>query len=126
VYGRIAVYPLKLRIFKKTHSYLRFENADFCFFKSQYFKNAISNDPLSVIRFKIILLYTNRKRNARASSGVLLMFSWNGIDVIKKLHLCPFVWYSCNFLIKKITSIPFQENTRRCSSIPQIAMSSTP
>jgi hypothetical protein len=43
----------------------------------------------------------------------------NGIDVIKKLHLCPFEWHRCNFLIKKITSMPFEENTRRCSSIPQ-------
>jgi hypothetical protein len=30
------------------------------------------------------------KRNARASSGVLLVFFWHDIDVIKKLHLCPF------------------------------------
>jgi hypothetical protein len=57
-------------------------------------------------------------RNSRPSSGVLLMFSWNGINVIKKLHLCPFGWHSCNFLIKKIIFMPFQENTRRCSSIP--------
>ncbi|XP_062169529.1 exocyst complex component EXO70B1-like [Alnus glutinosa] len=37
------------------------------------------------------------KRNVRASSGVLLVFSWHGIDVIKKLHLCPFGWHRCNF-----------------------------
>jgi hypothetical protein len=43
----------------------------------------------------------------------LSMFSWNGIDVIKKLQLCPFGWHRCNFLIKKITSMSFQENTRR-------------
>jgi hypothetical protein len=43
----------------------------------------------------------------------LLVFSCNDIDVIKKLHLCPFRWHRCNFLIKKITSMPFQENTRR-------------
>jgi hypothetical protein len=54
-----------------------------------------------------------KKRNARTSSGVLLVFSYNGIDVITKLHLCPFGWHRCNFLIKKITSMPFQENTRR-------------
>jgi len=36
-------------------------------------------------------------RNARASSGVLLVFSWHDIDVIKKLHLCPFGWHRCNF-----------------------------
>jgi hypothetical protein len=47
----------------------------------------------------------------------LLVFSCNGIDVIKKLHLCPFGWHRCNFLIKKITTMPLQENTRRCSSI---------
>jgi hypothetical protein len=41
-----------------------------------------------------------RKMNARASLCVLLVFSWNGIDVIKKLH----------FLI---TSMSFQENTKR-------------
>jgi hypothetical protein len=52
-------------------------------------------------------------RNARTSPGVLLVFFCNGIDVIKKLHLCPFGWHRCNFLIKKITSMPFQENTRR-------------
>jgi hypothetical protein len=39
-------------------------------------------------------------KNARTSLGV-----W--------LHLCPFGWHICNFLIKKITSIPFQKNTRR-------------
>jgi hypothetical protein len=54
-----------------------------------------------------------KKRNARTSSGVLLVFSYNGIDVITKLHLCPFGWHRCNFLIKKITSMPFQENTKR-------------
>jgi hypothetical protein len=43
----------------------------------------------------------------------LLVFSCNDIDVIKKLHLCPFGWHRCNFLIKKITSMSFQENTRR-------------
>jgi hypothetical protein len=43
----------------------------------------------------------------------LLVFSCNGIDVIKKLHLCPFGWHICNFLIKKITSMPFQDDTRR-------------
>jgi hypothetical protein len=52
-------------------------------------------------------------RNARASPAVLLVLSWNGIDIIKKLHLCPFEWHRCNFLIKKITSMPSQENTRR-------------
>jgi hypothetical protein len=52
-------------------------------------------------------------RNARTSPGVLLVFSYNGIDVIKKLHLCPFGWHRCNFLIKKSTSMPLQENTRR-------------
>jgi hypothetical protein len=50
------------------------------------------------------------------------MLSWNGIDVIKKLHLCPFGWHKCNFLIKKnyIYAIlgEHQENTRRCSSTP--------
>jgi hypothetical protein len=43
----------------------------------------------------------------------LMVFSCNGIDVIKKLHLCPFEWHKCNFLMKKITSMPFQENTKR-------------
>jgi hypothetical protein len=57
--------------------------------------------------------HLQQMRNARASSGVLLVFSWDGIDVIKKLHLCPFGWHRCNFLIKKITSMPFQKNTRR-------------
>jgi hypothetical protein len=52
-------------------------------------------------------------RNARASSGVLLVFSWHGINVIKKLHLCPFGWHRCNFWIKKITFMSSQENTRR-------------
>jgi hypothetical protein len=46
-------------------------------------------------------------RNARTSPGVLLVFFCNGIDVIKKLHLCPFGWHR-----------EHQENTRRCSSIP--------
>jgi hypothetical protein len=41
------------------------------------------------------------------------VFSCNGINVIKKLHLCHFGWHKCNFLIKKITSMPSQENTRR-------------
>jgi hypothetical protein len=41
-------------------------------------------------------------RNARTSPGVLLMFSCNDIDVIKKLHVCPFGWHRCNFLIKKL------------------------
>jgi hypothetical protein len=50
-------------------------------------------------------------RNARISSSVLLVFSWNDIDVIKKLHLCPFRWHSYNFLIKKITFMSFQDNT---------------
>jgi hypothetical protein len=52
-------------------------------------------------------------RNARASSGVLLVFSWDGINVIfliQKLHLCHPKGYRCNFLI---TSMPCQENTRR-------------
>jgi len=39
------------------------------------------------------------------------VFSCNGINIIKKLHLCPFGWHKCNFLMKKITSMPFQENT---------------
>jgi hypothetical protein len=52
-------------------------------------------------------------RNARTSPGVLLVFFCNDIDVIKKLHLCPFGWHRCNFLIKKITSMPLQKNTRR-------------
>jgi hypothetical protein len=30
------------------------------------------------------------------------VFSWNGINVIKKLHICPFRWHRCNFLIKKL------------------------
>jgi hypothetical protein len=38
-------------------------------------------------------------RNARASSGVLLVFSWDGINVI--------------FFDSKIASMPCQENTRR-------------
>jgi len=53
--------------------------------------------------------------NARTSSGVLLVFFWNGIDVIfliKKLHLCHPKGYRYNFLI---TSMPFQENTRKTS-----------
>jgi hypothetical protein len=52
-------------------------------------------------------------RNARASPCVLLVFFYNGIDVIfliKKLHLCHPKGHRCNFLI---TSMPFQENTRR-------------
>jgi len=32
----------------------------------------------------------------------ILVFSWNDINVIKKLHLCPFGWHRCNFLIKKL------------------------
>jgi len=58
-------------------------------------------------------------RNVRTSPGVLLVFSCNdidvikSIDVIKKLHLCPFRWHRCNFLIKKITFISFQKNTKR-------------
>jgi hypothetical protein len=59
-----------------------------------------------------------KKRNIRTSPGVLLVFSCNGIDVIKKLHLCPFEWHKCNFLVERVTSMPFQENTKRCSSIP--------
>jgi hypothetical protein len=43
----------------------------------------------------------------------LMVFSYNGINVIKKLHLCPFEWHRCNFLIKIIISVPLQENTRR-------------
>jgi len=46
-------------------------------------------------------------RNARTSPDFLLVFSCNGIDVIKKFHLCPFGWHKCNFLMKKITSMPF-------------------
>jgi len=38
---------------------------------------------------------------------------WNGIDVIKKLHICPFGWHSYNFLIKKITFMSFYENIKR-------------
>jgi hypothetical protein len=52
-------------------------------------------------------------RNARASPCILLVFSWNGIDVIfliKKLHLCHPKGHKCNFLI---TSMPLQKNTRR-------------
>jgi hypothetical protein len=52
-------------------------------------------------------------RNARASSGVLLVFSWNGINVIfliQKLHLCHPKGHRCNFLI---TFMPCQENTKR-------------
>jgi hypothetical protein len=52
-------------------------------------------------------------RNARAYPGVLVVYIWNGIDVIfliKKLHLCHPKGYRCNFLI---TTMPFQENTRR-------------
>jgi hypothetical protein len=56
---------------------------------------------------------TSLKRNARISPGVLLVFSCNGINVIKKLHLCLFEWHRCNFLIKKITFLPLQENIRR-------------
>jgi len=52
-------------------------------------------------------------RNFRISPGVLLVFSCNGINVIKKLHLCPFGWHRYNFLIKKIISMPFQKNTSR-------------
>jgi len=52
-------------------------------------------------------------RNARASSDVLLVFSWHGIDVIKKLYLCLFGWHRCNFWIKKFTFIPSQKNTRK-------------
>jgi hypothetical protein len=58
-------------------------------------------------------LYITQMRNARASPGVLLVFSCNGIDVIfliKKLHLCHPKGHRCNFLI---TSMPLQENTRR-------------
>jgi hypothetical protein len=54
-----------------------------------------------------------KMRNARASPCVLLVFSWNGIDIIffiKKLHLCHPKGHRCNFLI---TSMPLQENTRR-------------
>jgi hypothetical protein len=58
-------------------------------------------------------------RNARTSPGVLLVFSSNGIDVIKKLHLCPFGWHIYNFLIKKITSMSLYENTKR---IPEDAL----
>jgi hypothetical protein len=64
-------------------------------------------NPLPVTNYHPFL------RNARTSPGVFLVFFCNGIDVIKKLHLCPFGWHRCNFLIKKITSMPFQENTRR-------------
>jgi hypothetical protein len=49
--------------------------------------------------FKIlnnVLLYIYREMLEH-----LPVFSWNGIDVIKKLHLCPFGWHKCNFLIKK-------------------------
>jgi len=52
-------------------------------------------------------------RNARASFVVLLVFSWDGINVIfliQKLHLCHPKWYRCNFLI---TFMPCQENTKR-------------
>jgi hypothetical protein len=41
------------------------------------------------------------------------VFFCNGINVIKKLYLCLFEWHRCNFLIKKITFILLQENTRR-------------
>jgi hypothetical protein len=51
--------------------------------------------------------------NARVSLDVLLLYIWNNIDVIKKLYLCSFGWYKCNFLIKKIISMPLQMYTRR-------------
>jgi hypothetical protein len=56
-------------------------------------------------------------RNARTSPDVLLVFSCNGIDIIKILHLYPFRWYKCNFLIKKITCMSSHENTKRCTNI---------
>jgi hypothetical protein len=52
-------------------------------------------------------------RNTRASSGVLLVFSWDDINVIfliQKLHLCHPKGHKYNFLI---TSMPCQKNTRR-------------
>jgi hypothetical protein len=52
-------------------------------------------------------------RNVRTSPCVLLVSSWNGIDVIfliKKLHICHPKGHICNFLI---ISMPLQENTRR-------------
>jgi hypothetical protein len=58
-------------------------------------------------------LAQKKRRIARVSPGVFRVFSWNDIDVIKKLYLCPFGWHRCNFLIKKITSTSFQKNTRR-------------
>jgi hypothetical protein len=51
--------------------------------------------------------------NARAIFGVLLVFSWDGINVIfliQKLHLYHPKGHRCNFLI---TSMSCQENTRR-------------
>jgi hypothetical protein len=51
--------------------------------------------------FIAISVSKKKKRNARTSSGVFLVFSWNGINVIKKLHICPFGWHRYNFLIKK-------------------------
>jgi hypothetical protein len=70
--------------------------------------------------FEWIMVMYIWKRNARASPCVLLVFSWNGINVIfliKKLHLCHLKRYRCNILI---TSMSLQENTRRCSSISHI------
>jgi len=49
----------------------------------------------------------------------LLVFSWDGINVIfliQKLYLCHPKGHRCNFLI---TSMPCQENTRR---IPEDAL----
>jgi hypothetical protein len=37
---------------------------------------------------KVVDICISLKRNARTFSGVLLVFFCNGIDVIKKLHLC--------------------------------------
>jgi len=51
--------------------------------------------------------------NARISFGVLMVFFWNGINVIfliKKLYLCHPKGHKYNFLI---TFMSFQENTRR-------------
>jgi hypothetical protein len=87
----------------RTHSTIgRYLAIFFKFKKQNYF--LLSYKKSFDDKFPYISLYQLREMLEH-----LLIFSWNGIDVI--------FWHSCNFLIKKITFMSFQENTRRCSSI---------
>jgi hypothetical protein len=110
MFHKISGYPLKLCVFKKIPTCLRFEKAIFCVFKLQFFKNIISKQFIHFLQnnnknIKPLQWLVNRPLRWSASHQMLRGWQWLAQSPLRVVAATPdslVGWFSIYLFILTI------------------------